>query len=259
MRVVVPVRQVARLDDEGAILGDGSGVEAEALEFELNEWDHFSLEAGVELAGVDGEVVVVTVGDEGADEALRTCLAKGAQRAIRIWDHRLDGIDSLAIAFVLAAAVQREQPDLVLCGVQSSDAVTGSTGVALAAHLGLPRVAVVKRIEREEGALHVDRELEGGLLEVVRVQLPALLTIQTGINQPRYATLRAIKQAEQKPLAVMELEDLGLTPSDVAAAGGSRTRRYLQREAGDTAEMISGPSPEVAARIAQIVKESMGQ
>ena len=149
MKIVVPVKEVAVLDEEFDLLEDRPGVDPDAIEWELNEWDDFSLEEALQLreAEGEGEVVVVSVGDEEAEEGLRACLAKGADRALRIWDDALEGADPLTVARVLAAVVERESPDLVLCGVQSSDAVQGATGVALAAHLGLPRVAVVKGLD----------------------------------------------------------------------------------------------------------------
>jgi electron transfer flavoprotein beta subunit len=256
VKIVVPVKQVAALDDEFELLDDG-GVDPDFVEWELNEWDTFSLEAAQQIgeAGGDAEVVVVSVGDEEAEEGLLACLAKGADRGVRVWDDGLEGADALAVARVLAAAVEREGPDLVLCGVQSSDAVNGATGVALAAHLDLPHVAVVKGLEVGDGAVTVERELEGGLVEVLRVELPALLTIQTGINEPRYATLRAIKQARDKPLAVVGLDDLGLDDDTVAAAAGARVRRLGHHEKGEGAEMLSGSPDEIAARIAEIVRE----
>jgi electron transfer flavoprotein beta subunit len=256
VKIVVPVKQVAALDDEFELLDDG-GVDPDFVEWELNEWDTFSLEAAQQIgeAAGDAEIVVVSVGDEEAEEGLLACLAKGADRGVRVWDDALEGADALAVARVLAAAVEREGPDLVLCGVQSSDAVNGATGVALAAHLDLPHVAVVKGLEVGDGTVTVDRELEGGLVEVLRVRLPALLTIQTGINEPRYATLRAIKQARDKPLDVIGLGDLGLDDDAVAAAAGGRVRRLGHHEKGEGAEMLSGSPDEIAARIAEIVRE----
>ncbi|UGS34210.1 electron transfer flavoprotein subunit beta/FixA family protein [Capillimicrobium parvum] len=261
MKVVVPVKQVANLDDEFELDDDGTGVDPDSVEWELNEWDTFSVEAALQLAeaGDGTEVVVVSVGDEEADEGLLACLAKGADRAVRIWDDGLEGADALAVARVLAAAVERESPDLVLCGVQSSDAVAGATGVALAAHLGLPRVAVVNKLDYDAASstATVERELEGGLVEVLRVRCPALLTIQTGINEPRYATLRAIKQARDKPLEVVELAALALDGAAVAQAAGARTRALRHHEKGEGAEMIDGSAADVAGRIAEIVKERM--
>ena len=259
MKIVVPVKEVAVLDEEFELLEDRPGVDPDAIEWDLNEWDNFSVEEALQLredAG-DGEVVVISVGGEEAEEGLRACLAKGADRAVRIWDDALEGVDPLAVARVLAAAVERESPDLVLCGVQSSDGVYSATGVALAEHLGLPRVAVVKALEHDGGALTVERELEGGLVERLRLQLPALLTIQTGINEPRYATLRAIKQAKEKPLDVVGLGELGLDSGTVEAAAGSRVRSMAHPDTGEGAEMLDGSPSEVAARIAEIVKDRM--
>jgi electron transfer flavoprotein beta subunit len=261
MKIVVCVKQVAVLDEEFELLDDGSGVDPDAIEWELNEWDDFSLEVALQLSEAqgEGEVVVISVGDEEAEEGLRACLAKGADRAMRVWEDSLAGADPLSVARLLAAAVERESPDLVLCGVQSSDAVHGATGVALAAHLGLPRVAVVKALDYDAGARSatVERELEGGLIEQLRVGLPALLTIQTGINEPRYANLRAIKQAKEKPLEVLGLSDLGLDEDAVAAAAGSRVRSMAPPDTGGGAEMLNGSPSAVAERIAGIVKEQM--
>jgi electron transfer flavoprotein beta subunit len=261
VKIVVPVKQVAVLDEEFELREDGLDVDPDAIEWELNEWDDFSLEAALQLrdgAG-EGEVVVISVGDEEAEEGLRACLAKGADRALRVWEEALEGADPLGVARVLAAAVQRESADLVLCGVQSSDGVHGATGVALAAHLDLPRVAVVKALDYDAGSRSatVERELEGGLIELLRVGLPALLTIQTGINEPRYANLRAIKQAKEKPLEVLGLSELGLDEGALAASAGSRVRSMAPPDAGGGAEMLNGSASAVAERIAAIVKERM--
>jgi electron transfer flavoprotein beta subunit len=261
MKIVVPIKQVSALDDEFELLADGSGVDPDFIERDLNEWDAFSLEAALRLHEQtgDGEVVVVTVGDEEAEEALLGCLARGADRALRIWDDACRDADPLAVARVLSAAVARESPDLVLCGVQSSDAVNGATGVALAGYLNMPHVAVVKQLDYDPAGATatVKRELEGGLVEVVRVSTPALLTIQTGINEPRYANLRAIKQAREKPLDVTTPEALGIEPEALAAAGGSRRRGLRPPDRGAGAEMLDGSAAQVAARIVEIVSERM--
>jgi electron transfer flavoprotein beta subunit len=262
VKIVVPVKQVAALDDDFELLEDGSGVDPDFVELELNEWDAFSIEAALQLrerAGGDGEVVVVTVGGKEAEEALLGCLARGADRALRIWDESLEDADALAVARVLAAVVQRESPDLVLCGVQSSDAVNGATGVALAGYLEMPHVAVVKHLDYDpaESVATVKRELEGGLVEILRLRTPALLTIQTGINEPRYANLRAIKQAREKPLEVSTPEQLGLDAAALGAAGGSRRRRLRPPDRGAGAEMLPGSASEIASRIVEIVRDRM--
>jgi electron transfer flavoprotein beta subunit len=257
MKILVPVKQVASLDEDFALDDDGS-VPADELERQLNEWDGFSLEAALQLNESDeGEVVVVTVGDEQAEEGLLACLAKGADRAVRVWDESLQDADALAVAGVLAAVVAAEQPELILCGVQSSDAAGAATGIALAGLLDLAHVAVVNSIERDGQRLTVQRELEGGTVELLEISLPCLLTVQTGINEPRYATLRAIKQARAKPLTVTGLDQLGLDPAAVAASVGSRTVRLREHAAGPGATLLEGPLADVAARIAEIVREAM--
>jgi electron transfer flavoprotein beta subunit len=261
MRIVVAVKQVAALDEEFELADDDRSVDPDYLEWDLNEWDTFSLEAALLLReGLDGdghEVVAVTVGDDDSQEGLLACLAKGADRAVRVWDESLQDADLLAVARVLAAVVERESPDLVLCGVQSSDAVNGATGVALAGYLGLPHVAVVKHIDLDGTTVTVQRELEGGLVEVVRVGIPALLTVQTGINEPRYATLRAIKQAREKPLEVIGPDELGLDEAAITAAAGARVVSLSHPERGEGAEMLKGGAAEVAARIVEIVRDRM--
>jgi electron transfer flavoprotein beta subunit len=190
--------------------------------------------------------VVVTVGDAEAEGALRRCLAMGADRAIRV---DAEPLDPVSTARALAGAVAAESPDLVLTGVQSADSVQGATGVALAELLGLPRVAVVTKLDWSGSCpATVSRELEGGLVDVVEVDTPAVLTIQTGINEPRYANLRAIKQAEQHEIAVV-----GADPGEPAY----RVRRMFSPPRGAGAELLDGDAATVAQRIVELVRERL--
>jgi electron transfer flavoprotein beta subunit len=258
VKVLVPVKQVARIEDD-ATLATVATVAPDALEWQPNEWDAFSLEAALQLVeGEEGsEVLVVSVGDDPAEEGLLACLAKGADRAVRIWDPLLEGADPLAIATVLSALAAAEAPDLILCGVQSSDAANAATGIALAGLLDLAHVAVVNAIERDGERLTVQRELDGGAVEVLRLAMPALLTVQTGINEPRYASLRAIKQARAKPLTSIGLSELGLDGAALEAGAGSHTVRLAEREQAAGARMLEGSPLEIATRIAAIVAEEM--
>ena len=260
MKILVPVKQVAALDEEFELTDDSRGVDEDFLEKDLNEFDHYSAEEALlikEAAGGDVELVVPTIGDEEADDALRTALAKGADRGIRVWDDCLAEADGVAVAQVLAKVVEREKPDMVFTGAQSTDFGSAVTGMALAAQLNWPHVAVVCRIEYSPGAekatLH--RELEGGLEEIMSIQCPAVLSIQLGINQPRYASLRGIKQAQQKPVDELSLEDLGLDESSVQPA--SRVRKMYVPAKG-AAEIISGSPAEQAKRLAELIKELRG-
>ena len=189
---------------------------------------------------------MVTVGDAEAVGALRRCLAMGADRAIRVDAQPLDPIST---ARALAGVVAAESPDLVLTGVQSADSVQGSTGVALAELLGLPRVAVVTQLDwNGSGPATVSRELEGGLVDIVEVDTPAVLTIQTGINEPRYANLRAIKQAEQHEIAVVNAE-----PGEPAYT----VRRMFSPPRGAGAERLDGGPAQIAQRILELVRERL--
>jgi electron transfer flavoprotein beta subunit len=263
VKFLVPVKQVASLreDFDAGAAGAGSGaveLAADALEWAPNEWDAFSLEAALALSeGGEGETVVVSVGDERAEESLRVGLAMGADRAVRVWDEALAGADALAIARVLAAVASAEHPDLILCGAQSSDAASAATGVALAGLLDIAHVAVVEQIERDGERLIVARQLEGGAVELLSVALPALLTVQTGINAPRRPNLRAVKQARAATVTVLGLADVGLDAGMVAASAGSRTVGLTPRARGGGATLLEGPPAEIAARIAAIVGEAM--
>jgi electron transfer flavoprotein beta subunit len=263
VKILVPVKQVARLredfDADRARTGVGAvELAADALEWAPNECDAFSLEAALALSeGGEGETVVVTVGDERAEESLRAGLAMGADRAVRVWDEALAGADALAIARVLAAVAGAERPDLILCGAQSSDAASAATGVALAGLLDVAHVAVVEQIERDGERLTVQRQLEGGAVELLSVALPTLLTVQSGINAPRRPNLRAIKQARAASVTVLGLADVGLDVGAVAAAAGSRTVGLTPRPRGGGAKLIDGPPAAIAARIAEIVGEAM--
>jgi electron transfer flavoprotein beta subunit len=255
LKVLVCVKQVGVLGDEVEFTDDERDVDPDYLERALNEWDAAALEEALrirESLGEDGaaasEVVAVTVGDEESDEALRRALAMGADRAVRVSADGIDDADPLTTARGLASVARTEQPDLVLCGVQSSDSVQAAVPAMLSELLGLARVAVVIRLEPDlaAGRATAHRELEGGLLDVVEVGLPAVLTIQTGINEPRYATLRAIKQAKEKELTVVDL--------DRSQPGAYRVRRMFVPERGAGAELLGEDPAAVAGRISEIVK-----
>ena len=263
MKILVAVKQVAALDEDFEIRDDGRDVDPAFLIRDLNEWDDFSLEEAVkikEAAAGPVEVVVVSVGGDEVDECLRKCLAKGADRALRIWDEGMENSDPIAIARVLAAVARRESPDMLLAGVQSSDQSYASTGIAAAALLEWPHAAVVCTLRYAPGAKTAvfRRELEGGLLHEVEIECPAVLTIQLGINTPRYASLRSIKQAAAKPIETLSLADIGLTQADVGEAGSlSRVRRMFVPDKG-RAQLIEGDAAQQAARLAQIIREFKG-
>jgi electron transfer flavoprotein beta subunit len=261
MKILVAVKQVAALGEDFEIRDDGRDVDEDFLLFDLNEWDDYSLEEAMkikEAASGEVEVVVVSVGPERVDESLRKCLAKGADRAIRVWDDSLGEADPHVVAQLLAAVVRREAPDLVFAGVQSSDHAHASTGIALAGLLEWPHAAVVNAFEYTPGAARASlkRELEGGLSQAVEIRCPAVLTIQLGINSPRYASLRGIKQAAAKPIEEVTPATLGIA-GEVAASALCRVRRMYIPPKG-RAEMIEGSVDQQAARLAAIIREFKG-
>ena len=255
MKVLVTVTEVAEADDEFEI--DGLSINERYLTYDLNEWDNYAVEEAVQLgeANDDVEVVTATVGPERAEETIRQALAKGADRAIRVWDDQFEGtmIDAATKARLLAAVAQEEEPDLVLSGVQSNDVAFGATGVALAAELDFEWAAVVNQLDldADAGVASVHRELEGGVEELTDVELPAVLTIQTGINEPRYASLRGIRQAQSKPLDVHTPADLGV---DIGESALSLTS-LEEPETESNVTLFEGSAEETANELAEFLKE----
>lgn len=255
MKIAVAVKQVLDLDDEAEISGQRPWIELDPTEGQLNEWDEFALEAGLQLRDANAsEVVAIGVGGDEADAALVACLARGADRAVRI-DAELDPLnDPLRVADRLAEVLRREQPDLVLCGVQSADGRSAATGPALAGLLDVPVVGVVTSIELTDSmSAKVTRELEGGALEHLSVPLPAVLTVQTGANRPRYANLRAIKQAEREPREVVATAD----PSRPGDYGGARVASLARPEQAARAQLLEGSPAEVADAISEMLAERL--
>jgi electron transfer flavoprotein beta subunit len=251
MRIAVCIKQVPNTEARLRVSRDGKWVEEEDLPFVTNESDLYALEEGLSQAEkTGGEVVVFSLGPERVKEALRKALAVGAARAVHLNDPALSGGDALATGRALAAAVARENFDLVLTGSQSDDVRWGGTGSVIAGHLGWPHVWLVMGVELEAGSqsLKVTREMESGVNEISRVPLPAVLEIQAGINHPRYASLKGIMAAKKKEIANAGASDLGLDPGQVGAAG-SRIEivSVAFPESGTGAQMIDG-TPEAAAR-----------
>jgi electron transfer flavoprotein beta subunit len=263
MKILVAVKQVATLDEDFEIRSDGQDVEEDFLLYDLNEWDDFSLEEAMkikEASDSEVEVVVVSVGPDRVDESLRKCLAKGADRAIRVWDDAIEGSDSIVIGRILAAVAKKEAPDMVFAGVQSSDQAYAATGISTAAYLNWPHAAVVADLQYQPGSNSavIRRELEGGMLQQVSIHCPAVLTIQLGINKPRYASLRGIKQASSKPIEEMSLVDMGLSAADVGVGNSMSRVRRMYIPAKGRAQMIEGTVAEQAARLIEIMNELKG-
>lgn len=258
MKIIVTVAETVNVADDFEI--DGKSIKEQYREYDLNEWDNYAIEEAVQLgeASDSVEVVTVTIGPKRSEETIRMALAKGADRAIRVWDDTLvesQPLDVGAKARLLAAVIEAEEPDLVLAGVQTSDNAFGGTGVALAQRLGYEWAAVVNALELDTTGeiASVRRELEGGVEELTDVELPAVLTIQTGINEPRYASLRGIRQAQRKELDVLSLSDLSLEAT-AAESSIDVTNMYVPEGDSDV-ELIEGDADECAGRLVTVLHD----
>ena len=253
-RILVAVKHVAKLGDEFYFTADGRAVRDEDLDHHLNEFDETAIEAALQLVEKlgAGEVVAVAVGPDPAEASLRRALAKGAHRGVRVWTDGLAPSDPVAVASMLAGVAGLEQPDLILTGVQSSDFGNGATAAALGGILHWAHAAVVVDLDWDgQGALEVVRELEGGVRHRMNVPSPAVLSIQSGANTPRYATMRMIKEAKAKPLAVSSQAE------GAAATIGAQVLR-MERPPLGQATMLEGGVADIAARVAAIIREKRG-
>lgn len=257
MKVLVTVKEVATVEDTFEI--EGTSIPERYLEYDLNEWDDYAIEEAVQLAENhdDVEVVSATIGPSRVEETIRIALAKGVDRAIRVWDDALEDyqlLDISAKARILAEVIAQEEPDIVFTGVQADDDAFGATGVALAAESGYQWAAIVNQFElEEERQASVHRELEGGLEELTDVDLPAVFTIQTGINEPRYASLRGIRMAQQKEIAEMNLDDLGL---DVASLDGAlEVTSMAEPETESEVTLFEGDASDTASQVVALLDD----
>src|SRR5215472_10193271 len=209
MKIIVAIKQVPARDSQLRIAAGGKWIEETDLAYEINEPDAYALEEALQLKEKhSGEVIALCAAPERAGQTIREALAKGADRAIHI-EEDLSAFDPLAAARLLAAAIRAESPDLTLTGLQSDDLGYGQTGVILAELLGVPHATIVMEVEKSDGSIRVKRELEDGWFQHVEMPLPALLTIQSGINKLRYATLMGIKKAKSKEVRTVSASNLG--------------------------------------------------
>jgi electron transfer flavoprotein beta subunit len=257
MNIILCVKHVPETA-EAEITIDRSGkmVNTEDFVYDINEWDDFALEEAVLLKEkFGGSVTVITVGSENADSTLRKCLARGADKAIRLTDKAFEGSDSYAIAKILHKAVKDLPFDLILTGVQSGDAGYAQVGVVLAELLGVPHATMVKKIEVKEGLVRVNQELEGGLEQVMEIELPLVIGTQTGINEPRYVSIMGIRKARKKELQVLGLSDLGLSEEDVGESGSWITiEKMFIPSVEKEAEILTGGLDEISAKIVDTLK-----
>ncbi len=247
MKIVVAIKQVPARDSLLRIDSAGRWIQDTDLTYEINEPDAYALEAGLQMKEqYGGEVVVLSLGPARAAQTIREALAKGADRAIHIEVENVGDGDPLVGAKLMAAALKPEAPDLVLTGLQSDDLGMGQTGVILAELLGIPHATIIMHIEVADKIIKVKRELEDGWFQHVEMPLPALLTMQSGSNKLRYATLMGIKKAKSKELKRITAEELG---------GVTQPATHVERvyfpERNKQSQLFDGPAKESAAKLVE--------
>ena len=257
MDVIVCVKHVPETAEADIkIAGNAKNIEKTGLVFDINEWDDYGVEEAVRLKEKHGgTVTAVTLGSQEADSTLRKCLARGADKGVRLTDPKFEGSDSFATAKILARAIKTLPFSIIITGAQASDDGNAIVGPILAQFLGIPHVTMVKKIEINGQVAQVKRELEGSLEEVVEVKLPAVLSVQTGINEPRYVSIMGIRKASQKEIKVMGLAELGLSENEVGEAGSwLKVGKLYVPPVEKQAEFLKGTPDEVATKIAEILK-----
>src|SRR5437870_7151203 len=213
MNIVALVKYIPNPDGNPE-MGEDLRLKREGVEGGLDPGDEHGVEAALQLAGSDGEVTVITMGPEPAVAALRRALSMGAHKGVHVSDETLKGADVLVTARVLAAALKRLEFDLVIAGVESTDGYTGTLPMTVAELLGIPSATFARKVEAKDGTIRIERQTEGGY-DVVECELPALVTVTAGVNEPRYPTLKGIMQAKQKPLEQLSVADLGLSADEL--------------------------------------------
>jgi electron transfer flavoprotein beta subunit len=232
---------------------DGDTLKREGVQGVLDPGDEFGVEAALQLKEQNGgEVTLVSMGPAQAMEGIRRGLSMGADKGVLVSDDSLKGSDALVTAKVLSEAIKKQEYDLVITAVESTDGYTGTMAATLAEFLGLPQVTFVKKFESANGAIKVDRQTADGY-HVIECSLPALISVTAGVNEPRYASFKGIMAAKKKPVEELSLSDLGLSGDDVAVKQSiAQMVPAEERKAGEVIE-DDGTG---AAKIADFLKES---
>jgi electron transfer flavoprotein beta subunit len=256
MKILVCLKQVPHQDARLDVRADGAWIQEDNIKFEINSYDTYALEEALRVKDKgDTEVVVASIGPDRVTQALRTALGMGADRAVHVKDPAADGSDALGVAKTLAAVAKAESPDLVLMGLMSDDGNAASVPPMVAQLLDVPSATGVMSVEYQNGSVRVERELEGGALEVVDLPRPCVLAVQTGINQVRYASLKGIMAAKKKPIDVKTAADLGVAGQVGAAAAKARIEKVYVPPKGQGAEILSGGADEVVGKLVGKIKE----
>lgn len=255
MKIVTCLKEVPARDARFELNNEGTGIKQSDLTFEISECDEYSLEESLKLSEEHGgEVTILTAGRQRAGKSIRKGLAMGADRGILILDEEGQLNSPHAVALALAEVLKGEEYDLILAGTQSDDWSYAQTGVLLAQLLGLPHATIVMEIQADPTQKKVKalREMESGWFQWVELPMPSVLTVQAGISQVRYASLKGIMQAKKKELRTIELRDLGV---DLSSAPQVEVLRVYFPEAGKKAEILKGSTEMVVAQLVEKLKK----
>jgi len=261
MEILVCVKRVPDTSENEIEVGsDGKDIDRDDLVYSVNEWDNYAVEEAIQIVDkVGGKVTVVTVGDDESEEVLRREMAMGANDGLLLSDDAFEGSDGKGIATILKAAVEKGNYDLILTGAQA-DAGAGQVGGMLAAMLDRPYASLVNSIEViDDKTLKVGREIEGGNQEMNEIQMPCVLSIQTGINEPRYVGIRGIRKVASVDIPVLGASDLGVDSGSVGNAGAKvKVQDYFVPVFGDGAEMLEGSTEEIIDKLIELLKAKGG-
>lgn len=260
MEILVCVKRVPDTSENEIELNSaGNDIDRDDLVYSVNEWDNYAVEEALQIVDkVGGSVTVVSVGDDEAEEVLRREMAMGADKGLLLSDDAFEGADGRGIAAILKAAVDKGNYDLILTGAQADDGAAQIGGM-LAAMLEVPFASLVNTIEVDGDKLKIGREIEGGNQEMHEISLPCVLSIQTGINEPRYVGIRGIRKVASVEIPTMGAADLGIDPSAVGKSAAKVQRLdYFLPDMGAGAEILEGSTEEIIDKLVELLKAKGG-
>ncbi len=261
MEILVCVKRVPdTAENEIEVNSDGSDISRDDLVYSVNEWDNYAVEEAIQIRdNVGGSVTVVSIGDDESEEVLRREMAMGADNGVLLSDDAFNGSDGKGLATILKAEVEKGKYDLILTGAQADDGA-GQVGGMLAALLDMPYASLVNKIEDVgDKKLTVGREVEGGNVEMNEIELPCVLSIQSGINEPRYVGIRGIRKVASVEIPVHNASDLGLSADTVGKAGANvKLSDYFVPELGEGAEILDGSTEEIVDKLIELLKAKGG-
>jgi len=260
MEILVCIKRVPDNEENEIELNSaGNDIDRDDLVYSVNEWDNYAVEEAIQIVdNVGGSVTVVSIGDEEVDEVLRREMAMGAEKGIMLTDDAFEGSDGKGIATILKGVVEKGNYDLIMTGAQADEGYA-QVGGMLAAMMDVPFASLVNKIEVGDKALKIGREIEGGNQEMNEIDLPCVLSIQTGINEPRYVGIRGIRKVASVEIPELGASDLGIDAGTIGEDAAKVKRvDYFMPDLGDGAEMLEGSTEEIIDKLIEILKAKGG-